>query len=138
MPPSRCLLHLLAAAILSGCASAAPLHDGTYPLTPRQTARLTSDTTLTYDSVSDSRCPPDVRCIWAGQLAFHFIVDGPDGREELTLTHEQPAATPRALHGARITLDPATIPPARAAVAGAPQTVAPGNLMPITVNITTR
>lgn len=137
MPPSRCLLHLLAAAILSGCASTAAVHDGAYPLTPRQTVRLARETTLTYDSVSDSRCPPDVRCIWAGQLAFHFIVDGPDGREELTLTQEQPTATPRALQGARIALDPAAIPPART-MADATQAAVPAGLIPVTLHVTTR
>lgn len=133
MPPSRSLPHLLAAVALTGCASAAPVHDRTVGLAPRQTVRLASDVRLTYDSVSDSRCPPDVACIWAGRLAFHLIVDGPNGREEITLSREQPAATPRALHGARIALDLAAIPPARGA-----DSAASANLIPVTLRVTSQ
>jgi hypothetical protein len=117
------------AATLAGCA-ANPIHDGVYPLQPEQTVTLAPGTTLTYDSFSDSRCPANTQCIWAGRLIFRFIVDGPDGREEFSLGPDQPVAAPNALHGARVSLDVHALPPARAG-AGA-QAADP---MPVTLRI---
>lgn len=117
---------------LAGCA-AAPVKDGTYPLQPNQRVALSANTTLTYDSFSDSRCPANARCIWAGRLSFQFVLNGPDGREEFSLGPDQPAATPKMLHGARIALDPGSIPPVRSTNA-----TRPGDVIPVTLNITTR
>jgi hypothetical protein len=115
---------------LTACASA-PLKDGTYPLQPGQRVALSGDTSLTYDSFSDSRCPANARCIWAGRLSFRFLLNGPDGPEEFSLGPDQLAATPKSLHGARVTLDPAGIPPARTTNAARP-----GDVIPVTLNIT--
>lgn len=101
------------AATLAGCA-ANPIHEGVYPLQPEQTVTLARGVTLTYDSFSDSRCPANTQCIWAGKLIFRFIVDGPGGREEFSLGPDQAVATPAALHGARVALDLRALPPARA------------------------
>ncbi|MGZ5203243.1 MAG: hypothetical protein ACXWC4_26050, partial [Telluria sp.] len=95
LAPLACPLLFLA---LAGCASA-PLKDGTYPLQPHQRVALSANTTLTYDSFSDSRCPANARCIWAGRLSFQFVLDGPGGREEFALGPDQLVATPRSLHG---------------------------------------
>lgn len=113
---------------LAGCA-AAPIHDATYVVQPRQTLELTRGLTLTYDSFSDSRCPANVRCIWAGRLAFRFIVQNRDGSEEFTLGPDQPVAAPAALHGARVALDLGNVPPARIGSARTP------DLMPVTLRI---
>lgn len=102
----------------AGCA-ASPRPDGHYPLAPHDSVRLARDVTLTYHSVNDSRCRPDVRCIWAGHLSFRFLIDGPDGLEAFSLGTDLPPSTPRALHGARIVLSPATLAIARAAEPGA-------------------
>ena len=116
---------------LTGCASA-PLKDGTYPLQPHQRVALSGDTTLTYDSFSDSRCPANARCVWAGRLSFQFVLEGPGGREEFSLGPDQPSATPKSLHGARVTLDPASIPPVRNAAA-----TRPGYVIPVTLKVST-
>jgi len=115
---------------LTGCA-AAPLKDGTYPLQPGQRVGLSGNTTLSYDSFSDSRCPANARCVWAGKLSFQFAVEGPDGREEFALGPDQLAARPKALHGARVALDPASIPPVRNTTA-----TRPGDVIPVTLKIT--
>jgi hypothetical protein len=115
---------------LAACASA-PLKGGTYPLQPHQRVAISGDTTLTYDSFSDSRCPANARCIWAGRLSFQFVLDGPGGLEEFSLGPDQLSATPKSLHGARVALDPAGIPPARTSLAWRP-----GDVIPVTLNIT--
>ena len=125
------LLALLAALVLAACA-APPVRDGVYPLRPEQSVALAPGLTLTYDSFSDSRCPPNAECVWAGRLVFRFVVEGPDGREEFSLGPDQPAATPAALHGARVALDVGAIPPAR--VSGASR---PGDVLPVTLRILT-
>jgi hypothetical protein len=124
------IIALIAPLGLAACASAS-LKDGIYPIQPHQRVAISGDTTLTYDSFSDSRCPANARCIWAGRLSFQFVLDGPDGAEEFSLGPDQPSATPASLHGARITLDPAGIPPARAASAWRP-----GDVIPVTLKIT--
>jgi len=131
MTPFRQAQPLLTVAIL-GCLAACaapPLHDATYVLKPQQSLDLARGLTLTYDSFSDSRCPANVRCIWAGRLAFRFILQDRDGSEEFTLGPDQPVATPAALHGARVALDLGNVPPARAA---SPRTLDP---MPVTLHI---
>jgi hypothetical protein len=128
--PQAWMQTLGAAAMLtlSACA-AAPIHDATYVLQPRQSLDLARGVTLTYDSFSDSRCPANVRCIWAGRLAFRFIVNNRDGSEEFTLGPDQSVAAPAALHGARVALDLGSIPPARVASG---KTL---DLMPVTLHI---
>jgi hypothetical protein len=123
------LLPPLVFLALAGCASA-PLKDGTYPLQPHQRVALSGNTTLTYDSFSDSRCPANARCVWAGRLSFQFVLDGPGGAEEFALGPDQLVATPRSLHGARVALDPASIPPARNTTA-----TRPGDVIPVTLTI---
>jgi hypothetical protein len=138
MTPPRYLLLLsavpraaLLAAALAGCA-ASPLRDGVYPLRPEQSVALSPELTLTYDSFSDSRCPANAQCVWAGRLIFRFLIDGPEGQEEFSLGPDQPAAAPAALHGARVALDPGAIPPARAGGA-----TRPGDVLPVTLRIST-
>jgi len=110
---SAAVLVMAAGALLGGCA-ANPIHDGVYPLQPEQTVTLAPGTTLTYDSFSDSRCPANTQCIWAGRLILRFIVDAPGGREEFSLGPDQPVAAPNALHGAQVSLDVRALPLARA------------------------
>src|SRR5437764_12954424 len=109
---------------LAACA-AGPVRDGVYPLRPDDTVALSGGLTLTYDSFSDSRCPANAQCIWAGRLIFRFLIEGPEGREEFSLGPDQPTAAPAALHGARIALDAGAIPPARASSAPRPGDVLP-------------
>jgi hypothetical protein len=129
-PPLAVLIAWLSACLtLAGCANA-PLKDGVYPLQPRERVALSGNTTLTYDSFSDSRCPPNARWIWAGRLSFQFVLDGPGGHEEFALGPDQLVATPKSLQGARVALDPASIPPARGTY-----TTRPGDVIPVTLRI---
>ena len=128
-PPLTVLIALHVLLGLAGCGSA-PLKDGTYPLQPGQRVGLSGNTTLSYDSFSDSRCPANARCVWAGRLSFQFVLDGPGGAEEFALGPDQLVATPRSLQGARVALDPASIPPARNTTA-----TRPGDVIPVTLRI---
>ena len=118
--------------LLAGCA-AAPPQDAVYPLRPEQRVALAHGLVLTYDSFSDSRCPANTRCVWAGRLIFRFLIDGPDGVEEFTLGPDQPTAAPAALHGARGVLDTSALPPARAA-----GQLRPGDISPVTLKISAK
>jgi hypothetical protein len=134
MKPFRHLPHLIASAAivaLAACA-AAPIGDATYVLKPRQSVDLSRDVTITYDSFSDSRCPANAKCIWAGRLAFRFLLDGPDGREEISLGPDQPTAAPNALRGARLALDLTAVPPARVGSGR------PADLIPVTLRVSAR
>ncbi|MDO5506242.1 MAG: hypothetical protein Q4F49_08145 [Pseudoxanthomonas suwonensis] len=74
VPTTLPLLAVAAATLLSGCiTSAMPrLGDGqALTLSPGQRARLDDGSTLHYVGiVEDSRCPPDVQCVWAGDAAL--------------------------------------------------------------------
>lgn len=118
--------------LLTGCTTAPP-QDAVYPLRPEQSVTLAHGLVLTYDSYSDSRCPANARCVWAGKLIFRFLIDGPNGVEEFTLGPDQPTALPAALHGARVVLDMSSIPPARAA-----GTLKPNDVIPVTLKVTTK
>jgi hypothetical protein len=126
----RFLFLCLSACLLLAACAPAPIRSATYVLRPEQAVELARGVKLTYDSFSDSRCPPNARCVWPGRLMFRFVLAGPDGPEEFTLGPDQPAATPAALHGVRIALDPAAIPPARGGGG-----TRPGDVLPVTVRI---
>jgi hypothetical protein len=117
--PRRILPALCASALaltLGACASAGPAHrmnQGSFHLLPQQSVELAPGATLTYDSVSDSRCPPDVKCIWAGTLTYQFRLATLEATEAFALGPARPEYTSPALHGARIVLDHQAIPPAR-------------------------
>lgn len=120
----------LGAALLLAACAPAPIKSATYVLRPEQSVDIANGVTLRYDSYSDSRCPPNTQCIWAGRLMFRFVLDTPDGTEDLTLGPDQPQAAPAALHGARIALDASAIPSARGG-AGA----RPGDVLPVTLKV---
>lgn len=110
------LTLLLAAAlpcILAGCASSAigPVRDGSYTLLPGQHVELANKTVLTYESYSDSRCPPNMRCIWAGELVYHFSLTSPKPTEAFTLGPAKTVHVSSALNSASIALDTASVPP---------------------------
>jgi hypothetical protein len=118
----RILSSLCAVALaltLDGCASAGPqqMKASSLQLVPHQSVELAPGTTLTYDSVSDSRCPPDVKCIWAGKLSYQFTLKGPAASDSFSLGPDQLEYTSPALHGARVVLDEKAIPAAHASQA---------------------
>ena len=118
MPRLTSLSFAAAMTLLAACASstAAPA-PGAMTLTERQSATVAPGAILTYDSVNDSRCPPDVQCIVAGKVIYSFTLKQGDTLEHFTLTPAEPAYTSAALGGKRIALE-TTPPPARAKAAG--------------------
>lgn len=111
-------LPVLAIALtLSACGSdgGGPPEPGTGPirLVPHQTATLAPGVTLTYDSVSDSRCPPGVKCIWAGRLDYHLTLRSGEAVENFALAPDKTAHASPLLPGARIELDISSVPAAK-------------------------
>lgn len=134
------LIHALAAALLVGCASvpsAAPATQTPMPstltltLAPQRSVAVGPTTMLRYDGVADSRCPPDVRCVWAGELAYKFTLSGANGNESFGLTEAKPAFDAASVAGLRIALGENPLPPVQPANAPAP---APAR--PVTLSIT--
>ena len=95
---------------------------------PERTIAVSPNANLRYDGVSDSRCPPGMKCVWAGELAYKFTLSGPAGNEMFGLTADKPAFDLTSVPGLRIALGQSDTPPV--AAAGAPATT-----MPVTVNI---
>lgn len=116
-------LSLLAAALLAGCAGAtpstdapahahAPMHGATtqtVTLGVGDRATLADGSQLTYlRLVNDSRCPPDVRCVWAGDAEIRLRMQPPRGAAREISLHTSPlrgqGQNETALGGLRITL----------------------------------
>jgi hypothetical protein len=119
---------------LCACAGSPPNPQaGTAPfhLLPHQSIDVAPGVTLTYDSLSDSRCPPDVKCIWAGKLSYQFTLTSGRAHEPFSLGPGQSRYAPAALPDRRIVLDESVIPPARQSQA------APVN-HPVTLKVETR
>jgi hypothetical protein len=108
---------IVACASAGGAGPGAVLKDGNYPLAERQSVVLARGATLTYDRVEDSRCPPNVTCIWPGKLVYHFTLSKDGAVETFALSPGQPEYSTSALGDARIVLDEAAIPPPAAAQA---------------------
>jgi hypothetical protein len=133
------LIHAIAAAtMLAGCAaapSAAPVKDKpmntNVTLDPERTVAVGPNATLRYDGAADSRCPPDVKCVWAGELAYKFTLTAPGGKEMFGLTSAKPSFDSTAVTGLRVALGTNPMPPVQPANAPAPATA-----HPVTVTIT--
>jgi hypothetical protein len=108
------LLSALALALTVGacaCAGTNQIQAGSFRLLPQQSVELSPCTTLSYDSVSDSRCPPDAKCVWAGALSYRFTLAGTGFAESFVLDPAQLDYTSPVLHGGRIVLDqPPSLP----------------------------
>ena len=105
----------------TACAHAAPGAGPIVSLTERQSATVAPGTILTYDSVNDSRCPPDVQCVVAGKVVYHFTLKQGDTLEHFALTPAEPDYASPVLGGKRIAL--AETPPPKAAAAATAQPV---------------
>ena len=96
------LIHAIAAAsLLAGCAgapAAAPTKDQpmntSITLQPERTIALGPTAMLRYDGVADSRCPPGVQCVWAGELAYKFTLTNAGAKEMFGLTSARPTPVP--------------------------------------------
>ena len=133
------LIHALAAAsLLAGCAAAPatpPVKElpmnAKVTLLPQRSVAVGSDTTLHYDGINDSRCPPGVQCVWAGELAYMFTLTGAAGKESFALTAAKPSFAASAVAGLQVALGDNALPPVQPANAPAP---APAG--PVTLSIT--
>ena len=95
----------LLAALLAGCASTADSAAARdYTLHPGETITLADRATLTYTGVTqDSRCPPDVQCIHAGNARVLLRIGEMDDARDVAM----PASTlgqPRQSGRWRVTL----------------------------------
>jgi hypothetical protein len=114
MRPLPLPLLPFACVTLAACA-AAPQAASTFTLARGQSADIAPGLSLSFDAVDDSRCPPGVRCVWAGRLSYRFSLRrAGQPPETVTLSPGQPAAAPALLDGRRIVLDEAAIPAAPA------------------------
>jgi hypothetical protein len=125
----RAACLLAAACTLAACSTLSPppgntLGTITYTMQPGDSVPVgPNGPTLRYDRADDSRCPPDVQCIWAGTIVYEFTLIGPFGTEEFTLAAERPhydALLDPALHITLGAFEPPPVPPS-----GAPKPVYP-------------
>ncbi|MES2317781.1 MAG: hypothetical protein V4631_09835 [Pseudomonadota bacterium] len=131
------LIHAIAAAsLLAGCAaapSAAPVKDPSMDtsvtLVPERTVAVGPNALLRYDGVADSRCPPGVQCVWAGELAYKFTLTNAGGKESFGLTAAKPAFDAASVAGLHIALGSNPVPPVQPANAPVPA-------HPVTLDIT--
>jgi hypothetical protein len=130
------LIHALAAAsLLAGCAaspSAPPSKDqpmsSNVTLQPERSVAL-GPSSLRYDGVEDSRCPPGMKCVWAGELAYKFTLSGPAGQEMFGLTAAKPSFASSTVPGATIALGQSDMPPVSTTGSASPS-------HPVTITIT--
>ena len=106
----RRIASLLAVALLAGCAGAAPsspqaphhedanVHETapqTVTLGVGERATLADGSQLTYlRLVNDSRCPPDVQCVWAGDASIELEWRPGTGASRTLTLHLNPQAGP--------------------------------------------
>ncbi len=113
----RNLLLVLCAALLSGCAAVdvrdvvreIPPHT-TLALLPGTDGPLGSRAALRFDAIVDSRCPANVKCIWAGKISYRFTLTGGAAPESFLLDDNAPDHVSAALTGVTVALAPATTP----------------------------
>ncbi|MGH8032270.1 MAG: hypothetical protein ACREO8_07890 [Luteimonas sp.] len=112
------LLHAIAAGLfpllLTACATpvvnaSAPrtiADDGSFALAFGERVQLAGRGTLRYVRVAnDSRCPPDVRCVWAGDAEVEFEWVDASGKAESFTLHTGRGDRSRSLDGRALTLE---------------------------------
>jgi hypothetical protein len=123
-PMKRTLMVLAPACLIAACAVSPASTGGplttTVTLSPSKSTELGSGTTLRYDAVNDSRCPPDVQCIQAGEISYQFTLHGAAGDETFALTRARPSFDAAKHAGVRVALGQAAEPPRVAASAPVP------------------
>ena len=107
--------HLLAlpfaCLMLTACAAPPGPSARAFTLAPGGSVQAAPGVTLRFEEVEDSRCPPGVRCVWAGKLSCRFSLSQTGAApESFTLSPGDPGHASRLLGGARIELDEASLP----------------------------
>ncbi|MDQ2820785.1 MAG: hypothetical protein M3Y65_10375 [Pseudomonadota bacterium] len=110
IPFMSVLVVMAAQAVVAAGSSAAPASGTTLSMMEHQSVTVAPGAVLTYDSVNDSRCPPDVQCVVAGKVVYSFTLTLGATREQFTLSPAAPVFTPAALQGKQVALADA-IPP---------------------------
>ncbi|MDQ1831381.1 hypothetical protein [Massilia scottii] len=131
----KLIFAFAAACVFTGC-TAAPMketsmhrkYDGTISLLPQTSTTVAPDATLRFDRVDDSRCPPNVVCISAGKIVYHFTLIFPVGVEPFMLEPAAPAYT--STQQPDLTISLATDPPAPL-----PTNVPPGPPQAVILNV---
>ncbi len=128
------MLAILAPACLIAACAASPASTGgplntTVTLAPSASTPAGAGTTLRYDAVNDSRCPPDVQCVWAGELSYQFTLHGAGGDETFALTRDKPQFDATKHPGLHVALGSSAEPPRAAANS-------PATAHPVTITIT--
>ena len=90
---------LLAACATTSLADAAPAPAGT-AVALGQAVSVGALVVTPREVVTDSRCPINARCVWAGELIVSTRIDGPGWRE----TAELKLGEPKAVHGTNVML----------------------------------
>ncbi len=96
---------------LPGCASVAPpppLVNVHATLAIGASTALRPGLAISFDSVSDSRCPQNAHCIWAGELKYLLTLHG-GSKESFTLSDAAPSY--RSAAGITVVLNVGTPPP---------------------------
>lgn len=87
---TRILAVLLSASLLAACAASPTQGASALPrdvtLHPGERTSLSQDTVLRYlGTENDSRCPPDVQCVWAGDALVRLRLERPAGVQDVEL-----------------------------------------------------
>ena len=104
------------ACLAAACAATAteePVKQSHIKLLPEQSAAI-DGATLRYERAADSRCPPGVRCIWAGELAYHFTLHAGGASEAFVLRAAQARHVSSLRRGLAISLAKFEPPPVSA------------------------
>lgn len=108
-----------AACAVAACSTITPggiLSNATFTMQPGDSVAVGPGDrpALRYERANDSRCPPGVRCIWAGTIVYEFTLLGAVANEQFTLTPDKPrydAVLDPGLHIMLGKSDPPPVPP---------------------------
>ena len=95
---------VLAVVSLAGCSSVPQVAgDSIFHLRPGQAIAVADAGRLRYDAVvNDSRCRPDVQCVWAGDAEVGFTWQGADGQRDAFSLHTGRGDKSRVLGGGHV------------------------------------
>lgn len=84
-----------ASLVLAACVSYTVKNDGTARARIGQAVEIADFKLTPLEVIEDSRCPTNVRCVWAGRLRLkaRINIGGKATEQELTLGEEQPVGT---------------------------------------------
>jgi hypothetical protein len=109
---------LVAAALSATACSTSPgnnVSHAVYTMLPGDSVPVgPTGPTLRYERANDSRCPPNVQCIWAGTISYEFVLIDSTTTEQFALTPAQPEFKSALVPGLRVTLgqfEPPPVPP---------------------------